>query len=109
MTLFKYIINPSPIGEITIIWRKKPKFQIEEIILSRPDKSSSQIAEEKYEQEDKLPINKKSKQLNNVLKELDNYFHEKDARFSLEYLNLEKFTPFQRKVLETEFKTKKEP
>ena len=99
MTLFKYIINPSPIGEITIIWRKKPKFQIEEIILSRPDKSSSQIAEEKY--------NKKSKQLNNVLKELDNYFHEKDARFSLEYLNLEKFTPFQRKVLETEFKTKK--
>ncbi len=97
MTLFKYIINPSPIGEITIIWRKKPKFQIEEIILSRPDKR----------QEDKLPINKKSKQLNNVLKELDNYFHEKDARFSLEYLNLEKFTPFQRKVLETEFKTKK--
>ena len=61
MTLFKYIINPSPIGEITIIWRKKPKFQIEEIILSRPDKSSTQIAEEKYEQEGKLPINKKSK------------------------------------------------
>ena len=107
MTLFKYIINPSPIGEITIIWRKKPKFQIEEIILSRPDKSSTQIAEEKYEQEGKLPINKKSKQLNNVLKELDNYFKEKDAKFSLEYLNLEKFTPFQRKVLETEFKTKK--
>ena len=73
MTLFKYIINSSPIGEITIIWRKKPKFLIEEIILSRPDKSSSQIAEEKYEQEGKLPINKKSKQLNNVLKELDNY------------------------------------
>ena len=45
--------------------------------------------------------------MNNVLKELENYFNEKDAKFSLEYLNLEKFTPFQRKVLETEFKTKK--
>ena len=107
MTLFKYIINPSPIGEITIIWRKKPKFQIEEIILSRPDKSSSKIAEEKYEQEEPLAINKKSKQLNNVIKELNNYFHEKNPKFSLEYLNLDKCTPFQRKVLEEEFKTEK--
>ena len=54
-----------------------------------------------------MNINKKSKQLNNVLKELDNYFNEKDCKFSLEYLNLDKFTPFQRKVLEAEFKTKK--
>ena len=107
MTLFKYIINSSPIGEITIIWRKKPQFQIEEIILSNPNKTSSQIASEKYEKEGKLAINKKSKQLNNVIKEMNNYFNEKDCKFSLEYLNLDKFTPFQRKVLESEFKTKK--
>ena len=107
MTLFKCIIDTSPIGEITIIWRKKPKFLIEEIILSNPNKTSSQIAKEKYEKEEELAINKKSKQLNNVLKEMDNYFKEKDYKFSLEYLNLDKFTPFQRKVLETEFKTKK--
>ena len=107
MTLFKCIIDTSPIGEITIIWRKKPKFLIEEIIISNPNKTSSQIAKEKYEKEEELAINKKSKQLNNVLKEMDNYFKEKDYKFSLEYLNLDKFTPFQRKVLETEFKTKK--
>ena len=107
MTLYKHIITDSPIGEITIIWRKKPQFQIEEIILSNPDKTSSQIAKEKYEQEDDLKVNKKSKQLHKVLKELDNYFNEKDCEFSLEYLNLDKFTPFQRKVLEAEFKTKK--
>lgn len=107
MTLFKYIIESSPIGEITIIWRKKPQFQIEEIILSNPDKKSSKIASEKYEQEDDLTIHKKSKQLKRVLEELDKYFHEKDYSFSLEYLNLDKLTPFQRKVLETEFKTKK--
>lgn len=107
MTLFKYIIEKSPIGEITIIWRKKPQFQIEEIILSNPNQTSSQIAKEKYEQEDILSINKKSKQLNKVVKELNNYFNEKDYKFSLEYLNLDKFTPFQRKVLETEFNTKK--
>ena len=59
MTLFKYIIHESPIDEITIIWRKKPQFQIEEIILSKPNKSSSEIAKEKYEQEEPLPINKK--------------------------------------------------
>jgi methylated-DNA-[protein]-cysteine S-methyltransferase len=107
MTLFKYIIHESPIDEITIIWRKKPQFQIEEIILSKPDKSSSEIAKEKYEQEEPLAINKKSKQLNNVLNELRNYFNEKDPKFSLEYLNLDKCTPFQRKVLEAEFKTKR--
>lgn len=107
MTLFKYIINSSPIGEITIIWRKKPQFQIEEIILSNPNETASQIANEKYEKEGELAINKKSKQLNNVLKEINNYFNEKDCKFSLEYLNLDKFTPFQRKVLECEFKTKK--
>ena len=94
MTLFKYIINSSPIGEITIIWRKKPQFQIEEIILSNPNETASQIANEKYEKEGELAINKKSKQLNNVLKEINNYFNEKDCKFSLEYLNLDKFTPF---------------
>ena len=107
MTLFKYILNTKPLGEITIIWRKKPQFKIEEIILSNPNKKSSEIASEKYEKEEKLAINKKSKQLNNVIKEMKNYLNEKDYKFSLEYLNLDKFTPFQRKVLETEFKTKK--
>ena len=107
MTLFNCIIDPSPIGEITIIWRKKPQFQIEEIILSNPEKTSSQITKEKYEMEESLTLNKKSKQLNNVLREIDNYFKERDYKFSLEYLNLDKLKPFQRAVLEAEFNTKK--
>jgi methylated-DNA-[protein]-cysteine S-methyltransferase len=107
MTLFKCIINPSPIGEITIIWRKKPQFQIEEIILSNPEKTSSQITKEKYEMEESLTLNKKSKQLNNVLREIDNYFKERNYKFSLDYLNLDKLKPFQRAVLEAEFNTKK--
>lgn len=107
MTLFKYIINPSPIGEITIIWRKKPQFQIEEIILSNPNKTSSQIAKEKYEKEEELTIHKKSKRFNKVLKEMDKYFKEKDFKFSLEYLNMDKLKPFQRAVLEAEFNTEK--
>ncbi|SFL24691.1 methylated-DNA-[protein]-cysteine S-methyltransferase [Methanobrevibacter olleyae] len=107
MTLFKHIINSSPIGEITIIWRRKPRFQIEEIIISNPNKTSSQIAKEKYEKEGELAINKKSKRLNNLLKEIDNYFNEKKYKFSLEDLNLDKLKPFQRKVLETEFNSKK--
>ena len=107
MTLFKYIINSSPIGEITIIWRKKPEFQIEEIILSNPTESSSTIAQKKYEKEEELAINKKSKRLNKVLREMDNFFHENEYKFSLNYLNMDKLKPFQRKVLEAEFKTKK--
>ena len=107
MILFKYIINSSPIGEIAIIWRKKPKFQIEEIIISNPNQTASQIAKEKYENEEELNLNKKSKQLNKVLKEIDNYFKEKDYKFSLSYLNMDKLKPFQRKVLEAEFKTEK--
>ena len=107
MTLFKCIIDSSPIGEITIIWRKKPQFQIEEIILSNPEKTSSQITKEKYEMEESLTLNKKSKQLNNVLREIDNYFKERNYKFSLDYLNLDKLKPFQRAVLEAEFNTKK--
>ena len=107
MTLYKHTIEKSPIGEITIIWRKKPKFQIEEIIISNPNKTSSQIAREKYEIDGELAVNKKSKQLNKVLREINNYFNEKDYKFSLEYLNLDKLKPFQREVLEAEFNTKK--
>ena len=107
MTLYKHTIDKSPIGEITIIWRKKPKFQIEEIILSNPNKTSSQIAREKYEIDGELSVNKKSKQLNNVLRQINNYFNEEDYKFSLEYLNLDKLQPFQREVLEAEFNTKK--
>ena len=107
MTLYKHTIEKSPIGERTIIWRKKPKFQIEEIIISNPNKTSSQIAREKYEIDGELAVNKKSKQLNKVLREINNYFNEKDYKFSLEYLNLDKLKPFQREVLEAEFNTKK--
>ena len=48
MTLFKHIISSSPIGEIAIIWRKKPKFQIEEIVISNPDQTASEIVKDKY-------------------------------------------------------------
>lgn len=107
MTLFKHIISSSPIGEIAIIWRKKPKFQIEEIIISNPNQTASEIVKEKYESEEELHLNKKSKQLNQVLNEINKYFQEKDYKFSLSYLNMDKLKPFQRKVLEAEFKTEK--
>ena len=107
MTLFKHIISSSPIGEIAIIWRKKPKFQIEEIVISNPDQTASEIVKDKYEREEELHLNKKSKQLNQVLNEINKYFQEKDYKFSLSYLNMDKLKPFQRKVLEVEFKTKK--
>ena len=57
--------------------------------------------------EESLTLNKKSKQLNNVLREIDNYFKERNYKFSLDYLNLDKLKPFQRAVLEAEFNTKK--
>lgn len=50
---------------------------------------------------------KKSTKLDKFLDELDNYLNEKEYTFSLKYLNLDKLTPFQRKVLIEEFKTKK--
>lgn len=65
------------------------------------------MAKEKYETEEKLAINKKSKQLHNLLKEMDNYFNEKNYKFSLDYLNMDKLKPFQRAVLEAEFNTEK--
>ena len=106
MTLFKHIIPESPIGEITIIWKDEPKFIIEEIFISSPSEKSSAKAFEKYEQNGILE-DKESSELDKFLEELDNYLNEKDYAFSLKYLNLDKLTPFQRKVLIEEFKTKK--
>ncbi|MCQ2972365.1 MAG: hypothetical protein MJ209_03650 [archaeon] len=42
------ILSGTPIGDIVIIWSKNEKFLIEEIILSNPDKTSIEIANEKY-------------------------------------------------------------
>lgn len=106
MTLFKHIIPESPIGEITIIWKDEPRFIIEEIFISTPSEKSSSKAFDKYEQNEILE-DAKSKELDKFLEELDNYLNEKDYTFSLKYLNLEKLSPFQRKVLIEEFNTKK--
>ncbi len=106
MTLYKHTLEKTPIGEITIIWKDEPKFLIEEIILSMPDKSSKERASEKYESEGELSI-KKSKKLKKVEKELNKYFKGKNYQFSLEYLNLEKLSDFNRSVLIAEFFTEK--
>lgn len=101
--LYKRIINDSPIGEIVIIWKKNP-FKIEEIILSTPKKTANEIAIDKYPN---VELKKSPKKLKKIIKELNKYFNEKDAHFSLDYLNLDKLTDFQRKVLIAEFNTKK--
>ncbi|WP_297981628.1 methylated-DNA--[protein]-cysteine S-methyltransferase [uncultured Methanobrevibacter sp.] len=106
MSLYKYTIEKSKIGEITIIWRDEGKFIIEEILLSLPNKSSKERAKEKYEREEELKI-KKSKQLKKFLKELNKYFDGKPYKFSLDYLNLDKLSEFDREVLKAEFETPK--
>lgn len=104
--IYKHTVESTPIGPITIIWTDNPQFQIEEIILSNPEKSSIEIAKEKYETE-KILIQKESKDLKKFLKELNDYFNEKHYCFSLNILNLKKLKPFQRKVLIAEYNTKK--
>ncbi|MDO5850709.1 MAG: methylated-DNA--[protein]-cysteine S-methyltransferase [Methanobacteriaceae archaeon] len=103
VNLYKKIINNSPIDEIVIIWTNNP-FKIEEIILSNPNKTAEKIANEKYPN---ARLKKAPKKLKKIIKELNKYFNEKDAHFSLDYLNLDKLTDFQRKVLIAEFNTEK--
>lgn len=103
INLYKKIITNSPIDEITIIWMENP-FKIEEIILSNTQKTSNEIANDKYPN---AKLKKAPKKLKRIIKELNKYFNEKDAHFSLDYLNLDKLTDFQRKVLIAEFNTKK--
>lgn len=101
--LYKKIISNTPINEIVIIWSNNP-FKIEEIILSNPEKTATEITNEKYP----TAISKKApKKLKKIIKELNKYFKEENAHFSLDYLNLDKLTDFQRKVLIAEFNTKK--
>lgn len=103
INLYKKIITNSPIDEITIIWMENP-FKIEEIILSNTQKTSNEIANDKYPN---AKLKKAPKKLKRIIKELNKYFNEKEAHFSLDYLNLDKLTDFQRKVLIAEFNTKK--
>lgn len=103
INLYKKIITNTPIDEITIIWSDNP-FKIEEIILSNPQKTSNEIANDKYPN---AKLKKVPKKLKRIIKELNKYFNEKDAHFSIDYLNLDKLTDFQRKVLIAEFNTKK--
>jgi len=106
MTLFKHLLKKSPIGEITIVYREEPEFQLEEIILSTPKELSSKRLKDKYEKNERLE-EKTTPELNKIIKEINNYFDKKDYKFSLKYLNLDKLTDFQKKVLIEDFKTKK--
>lgn len=103
--LYRKTLFKTPIDDITIIWRENTRFQIEEIILSNLNKNSTEIAIEKYpssiEKEETPEI------LNKIIQELNKYFNRKEAQFSLDYLNLKKLTPFQRKVLIATFNTQK--
>lgn len=103
--LYQKILSNTPVGEIVIIWSIDTRFLIEEIILSDSENTASKKAKEKYPDSS---INKKSpKKLKRIIKEFENYFNEKGAHFSINYLNMDKLTPFQKKVLIAEFNTKK--
>lgn len=96
----KYIIPDSIIGPIVLIYSKKEDtVQIEEIILNTPFKTSKDIAIMKY---GKLETGH-SKKIVKISKEIKKYLHGENYEFSLEYLNLDKCSDFQRKVLEEEF------
>ena len=86
-------IENTIIGSITIVFSKK----IEEIILSTPVKSSSELAYERYGD---LILKDHT-----VVLEFLNYFNGDDFRFDIDDLNLSKCGDFQRSVLMEEFKT----
>lgn len=62
---------------------------------------SINIASEKY---GKLE-NGNSKEIKEVKKEIENYLESKNYTFSTDYLNLDKCSKFQKKVLKEEFKS----
>lgn len=103
--LYQKTLSNTPIGDIVIIWSINDGFLIEEIILSDSKDTATKKAYEKYP--NSLKNKKTPKKLRKIIKELDNYFNEKEAHFSVNYLNMEKLTPFQKTVLMAEFNTKK--
>lgn len=105
--LYKKIIYNTPIKNIVIIWSKNNDFNIEEIILSNPKMNAEEIANAKYPNAKIIKSKKEPKKLKNFLKELNKFFNEEKYEFSMEYLNLDKLTDFQREVLTAEFNTVK--
>ena len=107
LKLYKKIIYNSPIGQIVIIWWKKNTFKIEEIILSNSKRNATEISNEKYPNAKIIKTKKEPKELKKIINDLNKYLNEEDVEFSIEYLNLERLTSFQKEVLIAEFNTKK--
>ncbi|MCC7553199.1 MAG: methylated-DNA--[protein]-cysteine S-methyltransferase [Methanobacteriaceae archaeon] len=96
--LKKFTIASSIIGDITIIFWKKENDIIEEIILSNETENSEKIALEKYGELEEGKVESFDKYLND-------YLSGKKVDFSLDNLNLEKCSDFEKSVLIAEFKT----
>lgn len=97
-TLKQFTIEKSLINSITIIFSNKDDLLIEQIIISNPNENSWEIALEKYGE---LP----EEHPGEIVKEIENYLNGKEFNFSLEYLNLDKCTDFQKSVLIKEFES----
>lgn len=96
--LKKYTIKKSIIGSIVVVFNCN-KDLVEEIILSTPNDTSQDIAKRKYGALEETPKN-------NVIEELENYLSARPFKFSLDYLDLDQCSDFQKSVLIAEFNSK---
>lgn len=93
----QFNIETKMIGPISIISRER----IEEIMLTNPHEDSKTLAYRKYG-----PLERgKCGGVEEFQSFLDSYFKGEDYDFCLDNLNLERCSPFQRKVLKSQVKT----
>ncbi|WP_461462431.1 methylated-DNA--[protein]-cysteine S-methyltransferase [Methanobrevibacter sp.] len=107
-TEFKeFTIKNTIIGPITIVFYNKDDLLIKEIIISNQNTNSSHIAYEKYDSIEESSYDDLDINLKDIITSIEKYLNGENVEFTLDYLDLSSFTPFQQDVLITEYNTKR--
>ena len=88
----------SKFGSFTIVWERRKASTVIQIFLSKPGAPSEERAKTRY------PGSEKSSDssMDELIGDLERYLEGRDIRFSLDYLAMERCSPFQQRVLRAE-------
>lgn len=88
----------SRFGSFIIAWERREAPTVVEILLSKPGASSEERAKRRYPGSDESS----DPRIDELTRDLKRYFGGRDVRFSLDFVAMERCSPFQQGVLRAE-------
>jgi len=88
----------SRFGSFTIVWERREDPTVVQIFLSKPGAPSEERAKRRYLGSDESL----DSSIDELIRDLKQYLEGRDVRFSLDYLAMERCSPFQQAILRAE-------